>query len=169
MFLWLIDTCLSCVWFYQIQIRKYLKTKCNQNDPSLQTAIYWFLDTCETATGGFWPDPIQYLPDACLWLSSSCFAWHLYRVVYHFAISSWLASIYPSPIENVRKTINLSQIDQSQLQCDWKRMSNPATIHWIGNQIFRTCFFAILTGSAQSFDNLRKMGQSDCNPQSTLT
>ena len=45
------------------------------------------------------------------------------------------------PIENVRKIINPSPIDQSRLQWDYKRMSNPATIHWIGNQILGTCFF----------------------------
>ena len=45
------------------------------------------------------------------------------------------------PIENVRNIINPSQIDQSRLQCDYKRMLNPATIHWIGNQILGTCFF----------------------------
>ena len=43
------------------------------------------------------------------------------------------------------------------------------TIHWIGNQIFRTCFFLILTESTQSFDNQPKMWQSDCNSKSTLT
>ena len=45
------------------------------------------------------------------------------------------------PIENVRNIINPSQIDQSRLQCDYKRMSNPVIIHWIGNQILGTCFF----------------------------
>ena len=45
------------------------------------------------------------------------------------------------PIENVRKIINPSPIDQSRLQWDYKRMSNPATIHWIGNQILGTCVF----------------------------
>ena len=44
------------------------------------------------------------------------------------------------PIENVRNIINPSQIDQSRLQCDYKRMSNPATILSIGNQILGTCF-----------------------------
>ena len=44
------------------------------------------------------------------------------------------------PIENVRNIINPSPIDQSRLQCDFKRMSNPAIIHWIGNQILGTCF-----------------------------
>ena len=44
------------------------------------------------------------------------------------------------PIENVRNIINPSQIDQSRLQCDYKRMSNPATIPSIGNQILGTCF-----------------------------
>ena len=39
--------------------------------------------------------------------------------------------------ENVRKTTNPSQIYQFQLQCDWKRMSNPVTIHRIVNQIFQ--------------------------------
>ena len=39
--------------------------------------------------------------------------------------------------ENVRKTTNPSQIYQSQLHCDWKRMSNPVTIHRIVNQIFQ--------------------------------
>ena len=45
------------------------------------------------------------------------------------------------PIENVRKIINPSPINQSRLQCDYKRMSNPATIQWIGNQISGTWFF----------------------------
>ena len=44
------------------------------------------------------------------------------------------------PIENVRNIINPSSIDQSRLQCDYKRMSNPAIIHWIGSQILGTCF-----------------------------
>ena len=53
----------------------------------------------------------------------------------------WFWTIPAFPIENVRKIINPSPIDQSRLQWDYKRMSNPATIHWIGNQILGTCFF----------------------------
>ena len=49
-------------------------------------------------------------------------------------------SYLPIPIENVRNIINPSPIDQSRLQCDYKRISNPAIIHWIGNQILGTCF-----------------------------
>ena len=54
-------------------------------------------------------------------------------------VQSWTRPAFP--IENVRKIINPSPIDQSRLQCDFKRMSNPAIIHWIGNQILGTCFF----------------------------
>ena len=54
-------------------------------------------------------------------------------------VQSWTRPAFP--IENVRKIINPSPIDQSRLQWDYKRMSNPATIHWIGNQILGTCFF----------------------------
>ena len=39
----------------------------------------------------------------------------------------------------------------------------------LGIRFWECVFLAILTGSAQSFDNLWKNGQSDCNPQSTLT
>ena len=48
---------------------------------------------------------------------------------------------YLFPIENVRKIINPSPIDQSKLQWDYKRISDPATIHWIWNQILGTRFF----------------------------
>ena len=53
-------------------------------------------------------------------------------------VQSWTRLAFP--IENVRNIINPSSIDQSRLQCDYKRMSNPATIHWIGSQILGTCF-----------------------------
>ena len=53
-------------------------------------------------------------------------------------VRSWTRPAFP--IENVRKIINPSPIDQSRLQWDYKRMSNPVIIHWIENQILGTCF-----------------------------
>ena len=54
-------------------------------------------------------------------------------------VRSWTRPAFP--IENVRKIINPSPIDQSKLQWDYKRISDPATIHWIWNQILGTRFF----------------------------
>ena len=54
-------------------------------------------------------------------------------------VQSWTRTAFP--IENVRKIINPSPIDQSKLQWDYKRISDPATIHWIWNQILGTRFF----------------------------
>ena len=54
-------------------------------------------------------------------------------------VQSWTRPAFP--IENVRKIINPSPIDQSRLQWDYKRISDPATIHWIWNQILGTRFF----------------------------
>ena len=67
--------------------------------------------------------------------------------------------------------INPSQIYQSRLQCNYNRMSNPATIHRIGNQIFRMCFSCNLDSidpiCLQSAKNGAIRQQSSINPNLT--